>query len=205
MKIILIILSLFALCIGMVYASGCGGSGIFQKEHTQQDTVKDKPTPGSVLRDLGSAPAGLAVVEGTRPFLTAGLALAIVGGVMFAFGGRGTGLSLMGVGAIISASGVLFIQYPWVVLVAAILASLPLMASAYSGWRTRRELATKAAELTDADNALEVLAEQIETKNGGEEIKAGIKSLGPEAAKRVRKVIAPIKDKLTQAGKIKTI
>lgn len=204
MKIAMIIILLFASSLVTLYASGCMDRNAAGNPPDAAAKPDAKPTVGTVLRDLGAAPASLMISEAMRPFFLAGLGFIVLGGLAFCFGGKGTGLTLMGVGALTTAAGVLFIQYPWAVLVVALVAGLAALAAVYGGWKSRRALESKAAALADADKALEVLAEATQKAKGGKEVKAGIKSMGTEAVAVVRRVVDPIKDKLAKAGKIKT-
>lgn len=197
MKTIIIIVALLALSGLTLYVAGCVGA-----ERVQPKTAPPASV-GTVLRDLGTAPASLMVSEAMRPFFLAGLGFIVLGGLAFCFGGKGTGLTLMGIGALTTAAGVLFIQYPWMVLALALAAGLAALFAVHGSWRARRSLRNKTEELAQADAAMAVIAEKIQTVKGGERVKAGIKAAGPDAVNTVRRVIGPIKDKLTREGKIK--
>ena len=74
------------------------------------------------LQKVGSAPAGEIVSASMQPFFRAGLALMVIGGLVAGFFLRKTGLMLIILGIATTGVGVLFIQYPWVVLAFALLA-----------------------------------------------------------------------------------
>lgn len=182
----------------LLSASGCGNS--VRPEAGQEQQCE---TVVAVLRDLGSAPAGLAVAESLRPFFVVGLGFVVLGGLALCFGGPGTGLTLMAVGAAATMAGVLFIQYPWIVLALALVAGLAALLAVHSRWRSRKALDDAAEKLARSGEAMEVLTEKIQNTKGGEQIKAQIKAAGPEAVNKVRKVVGPIKDKLIKEGRIK--
>lgn len=112
-----------------------------------------------------------------------------------ALGGRASGALLLGLGGVTTAVGVLFIQYPWVVLPLLLVAGL---VAGLAGWdriRARREL------LRNQD-ALAAAAQVIQNLPEGKAIKAGLTQLGKDVEERVRAVVDPIKERLRKEGKI---
>ena len=158
-------------------------------------------TVGTVLQDIGSATADNRIADRMRPFFMAGLAFVILGALTFAIGGKATGFGLMVLGIATTGTGVLFIQYPWTVLVVAVLVGVMLVLVVYDRWRVRKrlegtetELQAKAEELDAFSQATGIIAKVVETAKGGKSIKEGIRELGPEAVSAVKKVISPIKE-----------
>ena len=199
-----IVAVLFAVSLGLLYAAGC----IDRKGAVPGNAAVVEASPNAVaavLRDLGAAPADSIVSEAMRPFFAVGLGFIVLGGLAFCFGGRGTGLTLMAVGALATAAGVLFTQYPWMVLALALVAGVAALVAVHGSWRARQSLRDKTEELARADAAMEVIAEKIQTVRGGDRIKAGIKAAGPDAVNTVRQVVGPIKDRLMREGRIKPV
>ncbi len=164
--------------------------------------VRSESQLAGTLKDIGGAPAALSVAEPMRPFFAAGLGFIILGGLAVCAGGRATGLALLGLGLATTATGVLFVQYPWSVLALAAVAVIAAGAAAYDQWRARRRLAAAAGELARNREALEAAAEVIQNAPEGKAIKTGLSALGAEVERTVRAVIDPIKDKLRREGRI---
>lgn len=150
---------------------------------------------GKALQHIGAAPAAPAVSDPMRPFFSAGLGFIALGGILVCFGGRGTGLLLMGLGVGTTATGVLFVQFPWAALILALAAGLFAAIIAYDRIRVRRQLATTNA-------AVEITTEVIQNVPEGKAIKEGISFLGEKAEETVRAVVTPIKKRLAKEGKI---
>lgn len=156
----------------------------------------------TTLRDIGGAPAALAVAEPMRPFFATGLGFIVLGGLVAGFGGRGAGAVLLGLGLATTATGVLFVQYPWAVLVLALFAGVVAAVAAWDRIRARRALAEADRELKDSRDALAATAEVIQNVPEGRAIKAALAGLGKESEDKVRQVINPIKEKLRREGRI---
>lgn len=186
---------LIALCVcvwvGLVGVAGCG------KSASDGDAVRaEEPSRlAATLQDIGKAPASLSVSEPMRPFFAAGLGFIVLGGLVACFGGRGTGYALMGLGVATTGTGVLFVQYPWAVLVLALAAGAVAVLAVVDRVRTARELSRSR-------EALEATAEVIQNVPEGGAIKAGLSKLGEEMEARIRSVIDPIKEKLRSEGRI---
>lgn len=182
----------YCLAVSVILAAllvGCVGSSREGAVDTGESRL------AATLKDIGGAPAALAVSEPLRPFFAAGLGFIVLGGVTVCFGGRGTGLLLMSLGLATTATGVLFVQYPWAVLVLALAAGIVAFLAVYDRLRTARELARNR-------EALEATAEVIQNVPEGRAIKAGLSGLGSEIEARIRAVIDPIKEKLRSEGRI---
>jgi membrane protein implicated in regulation of membrane protease activity len=130
-----------------------------------------------------------------RPFFAAGLGFIVLGGLTVCFGGKGTGFVLMGLGVATTATGVLFVQYPWAVLLLALIAGALAAIAAWDRLRARRELDRNR-------EALEATAAVIQNRPEGKAIKKGLAELGNDVETCIRAVIDPIKAKLRQEGKI---
>lgn len=156
----------------------------------------------ATLRGIGGAPASLAVSEPMRPFFAAGLGFIVLGGVLVCCGGRGVGFILLGLGVATTATGVLFVQYPWSVLILTLAAGVVAALTAFDRLRARRALAETERELGRNREALEATAEVIQNIPEGRAVKAALTGLGTDAEETVRRVITPIKDKLRREGKI---
>ncbi len=162
---------------------------------------------GAFLADIGSATAGAVVSEHMTPFFLAGLGLVILGGVTMVFGGKATGFTLIALGMTTTGTGVLFIQYPWIVLVIAVVIGVLLAVMTYTRSKARQQLsgteeaaARQAEELDAFGKATGFIAQVIEAVPGGAEVKAGLRALGPEPMAAVKKVVSPIKEKLALTG-----
>jgi membrane protein implicated in regulation of membrane protease activity len=161
---------------------------------------------GAFLQDIGSATAGAVVSEHMSPFFLAGLGLVILGGLTMVFGGKATGFTLIALGMATTGTGVLFIQYPWVVLVIAVVIGVLVAVMAYTRNKDRQQLegtaaeaARQAEELDALGKAAELITQVVETVPGGKEVKAGLRALGTEKMAAVKKVVSPIKEKLALA------
>ncbi|MCC8181076.1 MAG: hypothetical protein LIP23_09240 [Planctomycetes bacterium] len=185
--------SLFAGTTAMALATviGCATS----RRNADIDAANQAVGLAAALQSVGSAPATLAISESMQPFFAAGLGFIILGGLVLALGGKFTGLTLMGLGVATTGTGVLFVQYPWSVLVLALAAALLATYAAVAGLRSRRELDQNRA-------ALEATAEIIQKVPEGRAVKDGLAALGPDKESEIRAVIGPIKDKLRREGKI---
>lgn len=184
-------LALVACFVFILCVAGCSG----KKKAAQSSQSPQTSRLASTLQDIGGAPASLLVAEPMRPFFAAGLGFIILGGLTLCLGGRAAGFTLLILGAFTSATGVLFVQYPWAVLVLALVAGVVAVLAAYDRLRARRELA-------DNREALEATAEVIQKLPEGKAIKNGLVSLGEEVEDKVRAVIDPIKEKLKIEGRI---
>lgn len=183
----------------LMIVAGCAGSA----NTGQGETARGESRLAATLRDMGDAPAVLAVAEPMRPFFAVGLGFIVTGGVVLCLGARGIGALLLGLGVATTAVGVLFIQYPWAVLLVALAAGVLAAAAVYDRIRARRELDAATGELGRNLAALEVTAEVIQNIPEGRAVKAALANFGPDTEARVRRVISPIKDKLRREGRIK--
>ena len=176
------------LLLSLVLVSGCGKGG---------GEEKTAPASGvaSTLRDMGSAPAAAAISEPMRPFFAAGLGFIVLGGAAMCLGGRKTGATLLFFGVLTTATGVLFVQYPWAVLCVALAAGLLAIAAVYDRFRTRRELERDR-------EALAITTEVIQNCPEGGAIKQGISGLGRDWEEKVRQAVRPIKERLRREGRI---
>lgn len=168
-------------------SSPASGRGDKQSEQSVSEAGDGSGGVAKVLRDIGSAPAASIVSDRLGPFFWAGLGFIVLGGAAIFLGARATGLSMFGLGVGIVAVGVFFSLYPWMVLVAFVLAAVVTMAKVVDSWRQGRALA--------------IITENVENTPGGEEVKAGIKSMGHAAMRAVRSVVDPIKAKLEKTDK----
>lgn len=182
-----------------VAIAGCSGSG----KTAPAESGRSDSRLSATLQDLGGAPAALSVSEPMRPFFAAGLGFIVMGGVVLCLGARGTGAVLLGLGVATTAVGVLFVQYPWTVLLVALAAGVLTAAAVYDRIRARRELDATAGELGRNREALEVTAQVIQNIPEGRAVKAALADLGPETEDKVRRVISPIKNKLRREGRIR--
>ena len=164
-------------------SSAASGRGDKQSEQSASEAGGVSKVP----RDIGSAPAAAIVSDRLGPFFWAGLGFIVLGGAAIFLGARATGLSMFGLGVGIVAVGVFFSLYPWMVLVAFVLAAVVTMAKVVDSWRQGRALA--------------IITENVENTPGGEEVKAGIKNMGHAAMRAVRSVVDPIKAKLEKTDK----
>lgn len=178
---------------------GCGGS----RRDDGDVATQGGSRLAAALQSIGSAPAALAVSEPMRPFFAAGLAFIVLGGLVVFFGGRGSGFLLMGLGVATTATGVLFVQYPWAVLLLALAAGVLAAAAIFDRMRARKELAATVGELDRSTEALEATAQVIQNIPEGKAVKTALSNLGSDAEAKVRRVISPIKDKLRREGRIK--
>lgn len=169
--------------------------GCFDKETPPAESTRQSSTLTTALRDIGQAPAALAVSEPMRPFFAAGLGFIVLGGLAICFGGKGSGFALMALGLGTTATGVLFVQYPWAVLLLALAAGVVAFIAIVDRLRARRELANSRQALTAA-------AEVIQKVPEGAAIKKGLAALGEKTEAAVRAAITPIKEQLRKEGKI---
>lgn len=149
----------------------------------------------ATLHDLGEAPASLLVAEPMRPFFGAGLGFIVLGGLLLCLRAQTPGFILLAIGAFTTATGVLFIQYPWAVLLMTLAAAAAAVLAAYDRLRARRELERDRT-------ALEAATEVIQNIPEGKAVKNGIAALGHDVETAVRQAVDPIKEKLRQNGKI---
>ena len=168
-------------------SSPAPGRGDKQSEQSVSEAGDGSGGVAKVLRDIGSAPAASIVSDRLGPFFWAGLGFIVLGGAAIFLGARATGLSMFGLGVGIVAVGVFFSLYPWMVLVAFVLAAVVIMAKVVDSWRQGRALA--------------IITQTVESTPGGEEVKAGIKNMGHAAMRAVRSVVDPIKAKLEKTDK----
>ena len=178
-----------ALCLAVILtAAGCGG---------RKKPASSAPPSGlaAALREVNASPAALAVSEPMRPFFAAGLGFIVLGGLVFCLGGKGSGLTLLALGALTTATGVLFVQYPWAVLLLALAAGGVAALAAYDRLRARRELSRNREALAAAAEVIQKLPE-------GGAIKKGLAAMGAETEAIVRSVITPIKEELRREGRI---
>lgn len=177
------------LCLAVtLLAAGCGG---------RREPAAAAPSSGlaAALRDIGGAPAALSVSEPMRPFFAAGLGFIVLGGLVLCLGGRGGGLTLLALGALTTATGVLFVQYPWAVLLLALAAGGAAALAAHDRLRARRELSRSREALAAAAEVIQKLPE-------GEAMKRGLVAMGAKTEAKVRSVITPIKEELRRDGRI---
>lgn len=132
-------------------------------------------------------------VEPIGLYYVAGVALLVIGGGMIALRARTTGATLMAVGIGTAWFGQTLLRYPWVSLMAVLLASAAAAVLAYLHWKDRREL-QKTKE------AVTAIAGVIESVPEGRAIKGGIANLGAEVAAKVKSVVTPIKERLFIEG-----
>lgn len=143
------------------------------------------PQPSGFLSRASDTTAGR-----LGPLFTVG-AMLVAAGVLGGFILRSAafGASVAGTGFSLIATGVLFTEYPWIVLVTAVAVLCFLV---YTAW-----LLVKGQKQTDA---LAVLTKVIEEAGeAGQAIKDRIKSLGSEAVLSVKSVVSPIKAELSEA------
>ena len=176
--------------IGTFAVAGCGAL------RNSSDTPNRDSRLASALQDIGGAPASFVVAESMRPFFAAGLVLLVLGGISACLGGRGVGFALMGIGFAATATGVLFVQYPWSVLLLVLAA---LAAAALTLWDRLRT----GKELTRNREALALTAEVVQNIPEGRAVKVGLAGFGGEVESRLRAVIDPIKEDLRKEGRIK--
>ena len=188
---------LYLVCIIAVTGAITLASGCFEKAASNSiQAATGKTTPGTVLKDLGTAPASAAVIANLKPFFTSCWILLIVGGLLAAVGGRSTGIMVVGVGVVSVMTGTLLAQFPWIALAVAVLALAAGSMEVIARWRSRRALDKANAEIDKRKAAETIIAEAVQTSKGGKDVKAKIKTMGVEAVKTVREIIDPIKEKL---------
>lgn len=117
---------------------------------------------GQYLQAIGNAPAGAAVTKGLQPFFPLGIGFCVLGGLAFFFRMRANGVILSALGVSYVAVAVLFIQYPFVVLVPPLIACLIF----YERLKEKRRG-------DDAVATVEVLTEKIEKRYNGMSRKSG--------------------------------
>ncbi len=200
MRIPILVAAGLAAILAAAVAAGCSrpGGGNTPAPAGAGETVVACPADSRLagtLRDMNVAPAGSAVAEPMRPFFAAGLVFIVLGGLAVCLGAGGTGLLLVGMGAATTATGVLFVQYPWAVLVLTVAAGLAAALALYGRRRARLELGRN-------QDALAAAAEVIQNAPEGKAIKEGLSGLGREIEAKVRAVIDPIKERLRREGKI---
>ncbi len=166
--------------------------------------VPNGASVGAFLADIGSATAGAVVSEHISPYFLAGLGISILGIVTIALGGKATGTTLFLLGIATSGTGVLFVQYPWIVLVIAVVIGVLLAVMTYTRSKAQKQLegtaaeaAQKAEEVGAFDKALRLLAQGIEVCGG--DVKTWLREEGPDAVQAVKKVVSPIKAELAKA------
>lgn len=152
---------------------------------------------GTAGERVAAATTLAAVAEPMRPFFAAGLGFIVVGGVGIALGARRFALILLVLGVATTATGVLFVRYPWAVLLLALPLGGVVVYSAVDSVRARRQLARN-------QEALAATAEVIQNLPEGKSIKNGLSALGAETEQRIREVLSPIKDRLRREGKIES-
>lgn len=177
-------LAAVAATVVLVAATGCGPFGKSEGR-------------AAALRDGGGVAAALAVAEPMRTFFAADLAFIVVGGALAGLGVKGSGLVLMGLGVATTGTGVLFVRYPWTVLVLALAAGVAASAALYDRLRARRDLARNR-------EALAAAAEVIQNIPEGRAVKDGLKAMGGQVEEAVREVVGPIKERLRREGKIRS-
>lgn len=189
----------------LMIALGCRGGAIQASSSAIEDTLPstNAETVGQYLRALASSPASNDIAKVMDSLCHAGILFIVLGGISIIFGGKTSGFTLIGIGALMLSIGVLFIQYPWVVLVVASLAGLIAAISALEAWRTKKALTDKTTELVKEHAVTEKLAETIEKVPEGEKVKEYLKGLGDDVVEMMNEVIDPIKEKLKDDGKIK--
>lgn len=179
-------------------------AGCFAKRAAAPAGVLDPPgavaTVGQVLQTIGTAPAASAVAQNMRNFFATGLGFIILGGFVVCLGGRGTGLTLIIMGILTTGTGVLFVQYPWSVLVLMLLVGVVVVIVAVGQIRAHNARAAADAELARTRTAVGYLAETIESAPAGKDIKASLKAKGPTVANAVRQVVTPIKMEMAGEG-----
>lgn len=176
-----------AIFVLLVAVGGCG----FSRGGNNASTHSPVPAAAGGI----TAAAVDSVAEPMRPFFAAGLGFLVIGGLAAAWGGRAGGLLLMGLGAATTAVGVLFVQFPWVVLPLLLVAMLAAGLALWDRMRARRELLR-------SQDVLAATAQVIQNTPEGKAIKTGLAQLGKNVEERVREVIDPIKERLRNEGKI---
>lgn len=214
-----IILIVLVGIVGCATLAGCFKTSALPAKAAAESAAKAIPTAaasggssvGSFLADIGSATAGAVVSEGMSPFFLAGLGLVILGGVTMVFGGKATGVTLILLGMGTTGTGVLFVQYPWIVLVIAVITAVLVAVMTYTRNKDRQKLAgteaeaaQKAEEVDAFTKATEFLAQAIESVPGGAEVKAALREKGADTVQTVKKVVSPIKAKLATASTAET-
>ena len=179
------------------YAAGCR-----QNNEMAERDPGNRSRLASTLKDINVAPAHASIAGPMRHFFLAGLGFLVLGGVSACFGGKGTGVSLMFFGAVTTATGVLFVQYPWTVLLLALAAGVLIVISAVDRFRDRRKLSATARELLVNRQALTATTEAIQNTPEGSAVKARLSAMGKEIEETVRSAVTPIKEQLRRDGKI---
>jgi len=139
------------------------------------------------------APAGAASERALVPvawmgglLLLAGAAWSVVG--MLTGKGLAGGAVLFATGAAVIGCVVLYLEYPWVSLVAATLYVAGLVVL----WSTTRTKCEKQ------ERALDVITQAVDESGDG--VKARIRARGPDAEETVREVVGPIKKRFRKKG-----
>lgn len=157
---------------------------------------------GGYLRALASSPASGEVAKAMDGLCNAGTLFLVLGGVAVILKGRRTGFLLMGVGALMLAAGVLFLQYPWIVLAVAVVVGIVVAVNLIQQWREKEDV---AKQLEQEHAALEVAAEVIQTIPEGKAVKKAFVDKGAAVVQLLDSVIDPIKEKLQEEGRIEKL
>lgn len=134
---------------------------------------------GSVLREIGSAPASELLAGYFKPYPLVGLGLIVLGALSFVFGGKGNGVALVVIGFVTGMGGASVVQYPIVSLMVPLAVGGLLV---YAVW-----------QLAKAKKAATVLVDSVENAEHKAEVTGAIKEQGIEAVQLVRWLVDPIK------------
>lgn len=151
---------------------------------TEESSAKATParSVGSVLRDIGSAPASAAVTDFVQPWRWIGPAVVAAGVGAFILGGAATGWSMVALGAGVTFLGASVLQYPWLSLI------LVVVLGAWMVGLVKRGQSVK--------DGMAKVVEAVEQAPHKEEITKALKEQGPAVVQLVRSVVDPIKVKL---------
>lgn len=189
-KIAFCVIAAAALCSAMIVAGGCldrqttgnataaPGPG----ESSAKATTAGGKSVGSVLRDLGSAPASGDVVAFVQPYRLIGPIVVVAGIAAVFLGGAATGWSMIAMGAAATFLGASVMQYPWLALV---------LVSLLGIWMIGLVRRSKKV-----DDALGEIVPAIQKAPHKKEITDALKSKGMEVTERVRPVVDRIKRKI---------
>jgi len=171
------------LFVALLAVAGCASSPKSSKDPLA--TRADAADRGDLLSVL-LAPAGAASERALVPVAWMGGLLLLAGAawsVMAVFTGKGLvgGAVLFATGAAVVGCAVLYLEYPWVCLVAATLGVVCFVAL-WSSTRTKCE---------KQERALEIIVPSVD--ESGDAAKARIRARGPDAEEAVREVVGPIK------------
>lgn len=186
-KIVFCVMSAAALCGAMLVSGGCldrqtTGKTPAPGESSTKTTPAGGKSVGSVLRDLGSAPASAQVAEFVKPYRMIGPIIVVAGIAAFFLGGAATGWSMIAMGAAATFIGASVMQYPWLALILVVVLGAWMVGLVRRGKKT--------------EGGLSELVQVIQEAPHKKEITAALNAKGIKVTSKVRAVVDPIKQAL---------